>query len=146
MRYNLYYILFGYFFRIDSGVVNWCCPGFEEECRACLREAEDAEEKELRAATDRKMAAAAEEDAISLRLPDAVAQEVLFVASAADLDDAEQRLCQLLQAVDCNGNIFESLAQKGRALGLDAEWKPFLEKPLAAELGTTQLCIFQLMA
>ena len=110
--------------------------GFQEECEACLREAEDAEERELRAATDRKMAAAAEEDAISLQLPDSVAQQVFFVANAADLDDVEQRLSQLVTCDGGSDHIFKKLAGKGRTLGLDAEWKPFLEKKLACR------CIF----
>eukprot|EP00435_Cladocopium_sp_Y103_P058504 s1151_g20.t1 len=111
-------------------IPNWSSQHgcFQEECEACVCEAEDAEEKELRAATDRKMAAAAEEDAISLQLPDSVAQQVFFVANAADLDDVEQRLSQLVAFDGGSDHIFEKLAEKGRALGLDAEWKPFLEK------------------
>lgn len=111
-------------------IPNWSSQHgcFQEECEACLREAEDAEERELRAATDRKMAAAAEEDAISLQLPDSVAQQVFFVANAADLDDVEQRLSQLVTCDGGSDHIFKKLAEKGRTLGLDAEWKPFLEK------------------
>lgn len=111
-------------------IPNWSSQHgcFQEECEACLREAEDAEERELRAATDRKMAAAAEEDAISLQLPDSVAQQVFFVANAADLDDVEQRLSQLVTCDGGSDHIFKKLAGKGRTLGLDAEWKPFLEK------------------
>lgn len=93
-------------------------------------EAEDAEEKELRAASNRKMAAAAEEDAVSLQLPDSVAQQVFFVSTGQDLDDAEQHLRQLVRQNGSCDDIFGMLATKGRALGLDAEWKPFLEKRL----------------
>lgn len=93
-------------------------------------EAEDAEEKELRAASNRKMAAAAEEDAVSLQLPDSVAQQVFFLSTGQDLDDAEQHLRQLVRQNGSCDDIFGMLATKGRALGLDAEWKPFLEKRL----------------
>jgi len=104
--------------------------GFQAECEACLCEAEDAEEKELRAASNRKMAAAAEEDAVSLQLPDSVAQQVFFLSTGQDLDDAEQHLRQLVRQNGSCDDIFGMLATKGRALGLDAEWKPFLEKRL----------------
>ena len=72
-----------------QGSENGC---FEEECRACLREAEEAEEKEIRSMTDRKMAAGADEDA--LRLPADVAENILLVSTEAGIQEVEERYLQ----------------------------------------------------
>ncbi|CAE7771154.1 EXD3 [Symbiodinium microadriaticum] len=102
---------------------------FKDVCIACVREAEEAEEKELRAASDRKMAAAAEEDAICLQLPDAVAANVVLVSTEADLLHIRARLMALADVSQpAEPNVDELIHRCGSCIGLDTEWKPFLEK------------------
>lgn len=88
--------------------------GLREECLLCHREAEEAEEREIRAASERKMGRASEE---ALQLPTQL--ELLLAASAADLEKAQE----LLQSLGRGGRL-----ERRCAIGLDVEWKPSLEK------------------
>ncbi|CAE7197020.1 EXD3, partial [Symbiodinium pilosum] len=102
---------------------------FRDVCQACVREAEEAEERELRAASDRKMAAAAEEDACCLQLPEAVAANVFLVSTEAELQEIRVRLQSVVESAPADGpDAGTLLGRRGAAIGLDTEWKPFLEK------------------
>ncbi|CAK9059161.1 unnamed protein product [Durusdinium trenchii] len=113
---------------LDAEVPGWSCEFgcFQEECEACVQEAEEAEEKEIRAVSDRKIAAV-EEDANSLQLPPEVAEQIFFVSNKSELQEVEDRLSEMLR-LNSEGDAFTLLAQPGHAVGLDVEWRPFLEK------------------
>ncbi|CAJ1406001.1 unnamed protein product [Effrenium voratum] len=100
---------------------------FRDACGACVREAEEAEATELRAASNRKMAAAAEEEGACLQLPEHVASQVMVISTPVELRDVAKRLLALASLADAD-SLPTTLATPGRVLGLDAEWKPFLEK------------------
>ena len=102
---------------------------FREVCATCVQEAEEAEERELRAASNRKMAAAVEEDASCLQIPSSVAANLVLVSTEVELHQIRDRLIAVADAAPTDLTDIETLLCKRKsAIGLDTEWKPFLEK------------------
>mmetsp|Transcript_2724 Transcript_2724/g.10636 ORF Transcript_2724/g.10636 Transcript_2724/m.10636 type:complete len:1466 (+) Transcript_2724:66-4463(+) len=117
---------------------------FATECAACIREAEEAEGGELRAANAKRIAA--DDDLGCLTLPAGAAKNLHFVATAAELDDAVARFETVFEglrlhvpregASESESGVVEEAAvlstaemiAKGHCLGLDVEWRPGLER------------------
>eukprot|EP00930_Biecheleria_cincta_P074539 TRINITY_DN61756_c0_g1_i1.p1 TRINITY_DN61756_c0_g1~~TRINITY_DN61756_c0_g1_i1.p1 ORF type:complete len:762 (+),score=158.40 TRINITY_DN61756_c0_g1_i1:28-2313(+) len=107
---------------------------FRKVCAACVKEAEDAEARDLRAANEQRMAAFASEDADCLQLPASVADQVILVSTSSQLEEAAALFAKLRagdadrENLNAGGDVASLLAIRDRALGLDVEWRPTLEK------------------
>jgi len=107
----------------------WSVDNFRNECAACVREAEEAEERELRAVNSRRIAED-DDDTCCLQLPPELAASVMLVDSDETLLMAADAFRALSAEAACasKANSVENALSDGRALGLDVEWRPTLEK------------------
>jgi len=112
--------------------------GLAKVCREVVKEAEEAEEKELRDANAKRIAS--NDDTGCLQLPEKVASSLLLVDSLEGLHTAFERLREEFRGLELNANPgvansgeeaipdVKELLSKGHCIGLDVEWRPGLEK------------------